>query len=154
MWNDVLFFFVLDPAGCWRFPVCGRVWPRKDPLCVWIGVQNSQLQPGTPVCRDKCAAGFTLSEQRQPKKKLVLILGGFVPLLLTFHAVFLCPVRRLQNDLIGQSLFDYLHPKDIAKVKEQLSSSDTAPRERLIDAKSKCTSRKKNKMLDLFRKCP
>ncbi|XP_031833873.2 basic helix-loop-helix ARNT-like protein cyc isoform X2 [Nomia melanderi] len=110
---------------------------RRDKMNTYI----TELSAMIPMCHAMSRKLDKLTVLRMAVQHLKTILGAvtsyteghYKPAFLSDQEL---KTLILQGDLLGQSWFDILHPKDVAKVKEQLSSSDLSPRERLIDAKT------------------
>ncbi|XP_025267071.1 protein cycle isoform X2 [Camponotus floridanus] len=110
---------------------------RRDKMNTYI----TELSAMVPMCHAMSRKLDKLTVLRMAVQHLKTILGAvtsyteghYKPAFLSDQEL---KTLILQGDLLGQSWFDILHPKDVAKVKEQLSSSDLSPRERLIDAKT------------------
>ncbi|XP_051916838.1 aryl hydrocarbon receptor nuclear translocator-like protein 2 isoform X4 [Hippocampus zosterae] len=122
---------------CLREPHSQIEKRRRDKMNTLI----DKLSDLIPTCNPMSRKLDKLTVLRMAVQHLKSLRGSASSFSDTNYKPSFLPDEELQHlilkvELIGQSFFDYVHPKDIGKLKEQLSASDLYPRERLIDAKT------------------
>jgi len=129
---------------CNLIPACKAMSRKTDKLTILrLAVQHMKTLRGSLDSYTEGNYKPPILTDKELKQLILPRSDGFMFVVDTARGRLLFVSESVQEtlsftsqDLTGQSLFDIVHPKDISKVKEQLTNIDSTPRERLIDSKT------------------